>query len=94
MKTSIINIKTDPKLKREAQKVARELGVPLSVPINAYLQQFIATKEVHLYTPQKLSARYEKKLKKWEDDIKRGRNLSPAFTNMKDAIKYLKKQRA
>lgn len=43
---TILNIKTDKKLKAEAQKVASELGVPLSTIMNAFLKQFVRDKEV------------------------------------------------
>ena len=44
-----LNIKADRDVKQKAQKVARDLGMPLSTIINAYLNQFIRTKEVHFY---------------------------------------------
>ncbi len=43
---TILNIKTDKKLKAEAQKVAGELGVPLSTVMNAFLKQFVRDKEI------------------------------------------------
>jgi addiction module RelB/DinJ family antitoxin len=43
---TILNIKTDKKLKADAQKVAGELGVPLSTVMNAFLKQFVRDKEV------------------------------------------------
>lgn len=43
---TILNIKTDKKLKADAQKVASELGVPLSTVMNAFLKQFVRDKEV------------------------------------------------
>lgn len=43
---TILNIKTDKKLKAEAQKVAGELGVPLSTVLNAFLKQFVRDKEI------------------------------------------------
>ena len=49
MKThTILNVKTDKKLKAEAKKVAAELGVPLSTVINAFLKQFVREKEITL----------------------------------------------
>ena len=45
MKT-MINIKTDKEVKENAQKIARELGLPLSTVINAYLKEFIRDREV------------------------------------------------
>ncbi len=46
MQTAVINIKTEPKIKREAQRIARELGLSLSSIIKAYLRQFIRDKTV------------------------------------------------
>ena len=43
---TILNIKTDKKLKAEAQKIAGEIGVPLSTVINAFLKQFVRDKEI------------------------------------------------
>lgn len=43
---TILNIKTDKKLKADAQKVAAEIGVPLSTVMNAFLKQFVRDKEI------------------------------------------------
>lgn len=43
---TILNIKTDKKLKADAQKVAGELGIPLSTVMNAFLKQFVRDKEI------------------------------------------------
>lgn len=45
---TILNVKTDKKLKSEAKKVADELGVPLSTVVNAFLKQFVREKEITL----------------------------------------------
>ena len=45
---TILNVKTDKKLKAEAKKVSEELGVPLSTVINAFLKQFVRDKEITL----------------------------------------------
>lgn len=49
---TILNIKTDKKLKADAQKVAGELGVPLSTVMNAFLKQFVRDKEITLSANQ------------------------------------------
>jgi addiction module RelB/DinJ family antitoxin len=46
MKTAIINIKTDPNVKKNAKEVASELGFSLSSLINGYLRQLIKTKRI------------------------------------------------
>lgn len=45
---TILNIKTDKKLKKAAQETAEELGVPLGTAINAFLKQFVREKEITL----------------------------------------------
>ena len=81
MVKTLLNIKTDTEVKAEAQHVARELGVPLSTIINAYLKEFIREREVRLSLTPRMSPRLERLLEGVEQDIKRGRNLSPAFSS-------------
>lgn len=45
---TILNFKTDKKLKADAKKVAGELGVPLSMVMSAFLKQFIRDREITL----------------------------------------------
>ena len=89
MKTAIINIKTDPRVKEKAQKLAEELGFSLSSIVTASLKQFIRTREVQFSASHKMTPYLEGVLKTVEEDIKCGRNLSPAFTNAKDMDAYL-----
>jgi len=56
MNTAIINVKTDPKIKQQAQKVAADMGLSLSGLINVYLKQFIRDKKVYISLPKKYSA--------------------------------------
>lgn len=43
---TLLTIKTDKTIKKSAQSVAEEIGVPLSTVINAFLKQFVRDKEV------------------------------------------------
>ena len=45
MKT-VINIKTDKKVKDEAKKIAEEMGLSLSAVINAQLKQLVREQEM------------------------------------------------
>ncbi|MBL1434551.1 type II toxin-antitoxin system RelB/DinJ family antitoxin [Candidatus Wolfebacteria bacterium] len=47
---TILNIKTDKKLKEEAKDLATELGVPLSTVVNSFLKQFVRDKEITFST--------------------------------------------
>ena len=80
MAKTTINIKADKEIKEKAQKVARDLGMPLSTIINAYLNQFIRTKEVHFYLEGELKPSVKRRLDRLQKDVLRGKNLSPTFS--------------
>ncbi|HLD01632.1 MAG TPA: type II toxin-antitoxin system RelB/DinJ family antitoxin [Patescibacteria group bacterium] len=86
MNTAVINIKTDPKVKKQAQAVASELGLNLSSVINGYLRQFIKTKTVTFQAHEEPSEYMIQALKESGEDIKAGRVLS--FKNGDDAVGY------
>ena len=88
MKT-VINIKTDKEVKKNAQKVAAALGFSLSAVINAYLRQFIRNKEVYFGLIPRMSPELEKLLGKIETDIQKRRNISPAFSSQRELKKHL-----
>lgn len=88
MKT-LLNVKTDREVKENAKKVAKELGVPLSVVVNAYLKQFVRTKEVYLSAIPRMTPALEALLGQIEQDIKRRRNLSPIMRSSRDLERYL-----
>jgi Ca2+/H+ antiporter len=88
MKT-IINIKSDKAVKEAAREVARELGVPLGTIINAYLKQFVRTREVYLSSAPIMTVGLEKLVETARRDYAEKKNLSPVFSSVKDAIGYL-----
>lgn len=88
MKT-MINIKTEVDVKKQAKKVADELGLPLGTLINAYLKEFIRTKEARFSILPQMTPRLEKILEGVERDLKTGRNLSPIFSSSEGMDKYL-----
>lgn len=91
MNTAVINIKTEEKTKKQAQEVARDLGLSLSTLINAYLKEIIKTKRVEFSLDEKPSPYLIKILKNAERNLKAGKG-SPVFDNAKDAISYLHKK--
>lgn len=87
MNSAVINIKTDPQVKKQAQEVAKELGLNLSIVINGFLKHLIKTKTVEFSAKEEPSEYMIKALKESEEDIKAGRVTS--FKNPKDALHYL-----
>lgn len=88
MKT-IINIKADKKIKNQAQQVARELGLPLSTVINAYLMQFIRNKEVHLSVAPRMTRELESIISTAQNDLKTNKGMSPVFSSGDEMDRYL-----
>lgn len=83
MKT-MLNIKTEKKIKDEAQKVAKTLGLPLSAIVNRYLRDFIRDRRIEFAEPLTPNARTQKLLARIEKDIQVGRNLSGPFFTSED----------
>ncbi|MBI4138010.1 MAG: type II toxin-antitoxin system RelB/DinJ family antitoxin [Candidatus Wildermuthbacteria bacterium] len=88
MKT-VINIKADEAVKKDAQKIAETLGLSLSAVINAFLKQFVRNKEVHFAVAPRMSKKLERILKEVELDIQKKQNLSPVFSSAREMDKYL-----
>src|SRR4051812_48286680 len=90
MNAATIFIKTDPKVKEEAQKTAEELGFSLSSIINAYLRQFVKTKSIS-FSAKELdetpNAATIASLRQSEEDVAAGRVHS--FGNPKDALNFI-----
>ena len=87
---TVLNVKVDPHVKSLAQKTARDLGVPLSIVVNTYLKEFVHTKELYISSKTyRMTPYLEKIIEKAEKDFVTGKNLSPAFDDVEDAIRYL-----
>lgn len=87
--TTVIHIKADREVKKNAQEIAKGLGLTLSDIINASLRNFIRTRRVIFSDVPVMTSELEKLLDKVEEDIKTGKNLSPAFDSKKKMDKYL-----
>ena len=64
MKT-VLNVKIEQKLKKEAQRVAKEMGLPMSFVVNKLLGDFVIDKCI-TFSAFKMSDELEKKLVKIE----------------------------
>lgn len=90
MNTAIINIKTDSQVKKQAQKLAEDLGLSLSGLINGLLKQVIRTKTITLSASDEEPSEYLiQALKESREDIKKGRVIS--FDKWEEEHDYLDK---
>ena len=85
----MINIKADKEVKENAQQSAKELGLPLSSVMNAFLKEFIRSRSISFSTIPRMTPALERLVGKVERDLKEGKNMVGPFTNSKDANKYL-----
>lgn len=71
MKT-VITVKVDEKVKRQAKDIAMSAGISLSAMINAFLTQTIATRRIELYAPEPMTPKLEKLIAGIEAEIAKG----------------------
>lgn len=88
MKT-LISIKTDIEVKRGIQRIAQELGIPLSTIVNAYFKRLLRERRVDFSLPLMPNKKTAGHLRRAHEDYIKGRNISPAFESAKDAIAWL-----
>ncbi len=88
MKT-LISIKIDRDTKTRAQMVAKDIGLPLSTLVNAYLKQFVREKRVDFALPLRPNKKTAKLLDRGRTDYKKGRNIAGPFATAEDMEAYL-----
>ena len=90
MHTTVINIKTDVTLKRDAKEVAADLGLPLGTIINSYLRELVRERRVIFSAPPAVNKKTSKILGEIERDIREGRNADGPFSS-DEAVRYLRR---
>ena len=88
MDKTILNIKTDKKLKEEVQKVAKELGLPLGTIINAYLRELSREKRVVFSLFPEPNNNLKKIIKNVREEKNRDKKTLKSL-DYKEAINYL-----
>lgn len=91
MNTAVINIKTQPEVKTQAQEVAGKLGISLSSLINSFLKHLVRTKRITFSAREEPSAYLRAVIKKARENRKQGK-ASPIFDNAEDSLEWLQKQ--
>jgi antitoxin component of RelBE/YafQ-DinJ toxin-antitoxin module len=88
MNKTTINIKIDTETKTQIQKFAAELGVPVSVIVNAQIKQMLRDRKIVLSTELEPTPYLEKIMRQAEKDIATNRNMTRAMT-AEEADAYL-----
>jgi len=89
---TVISVKVDRRVRDRARRVAKKIGVPLSLVVNSGLRQFAQEERLMIQTNEayRMSKKLERKLGKVEADIKAGRNLSAPFADANQALRWLR----
>lgn len=88
MKTAVITLKIEPKIKKEAQKAAEEFGMSLSSLVSGFLRDFIFNREIRFCQKEENPSQYLiDAIKEAEEERKKGNFHS--FVDAQDAIKFL-----
>jgi len=86
----MLSIKTDSKLKKEAQKVAKEMGLSMSVLVNQSLRKLVETRSITFQASLVPNAKTGRELKRAIAEIKAGAYKKwPTFETAKEMIDYL-----
>ena len=95
MKT-VMSFKVDKDVRDRARKVAKKIGVPLSMVVNRQLKQFAKDQRIEFGEPLVPNAKTRKILDEALRDIREGREdkFSPMFDNADDAIRWLERNDA
>lgn len=89
MNTAVVNVRVDPKVKKEAQEVASELGLTLSALISGFLKNLAKTKAAVFSTSEEPTEYLLETIRESEEDIREKRVIS--FKKSEEALKHLDK---
>ena len=85
--TVLFNIKIDKKQKERAQKVAKDIGLPLGTVVNLLIDKFIDEKRVVAQESYIPNARLRKSIEEARKEYASGKMKS--FTDMDEMFAYL-----
>jgi len=89
-KYAVINLKTDPKLKEQAAKVADKLGVSISAILNNELRRFAMEQSVTFDMPEVPNETTARTIATSRKDIEAGNYYS--FDSNEEALDFLGKK--
>jgi addiction module RelB/DinJ family antitoxin len=88
VKTAIVNFKTDDATKAKAQAVAKQIGIPLSNLLNAYLYELASTGSVHFTASEPMTEEMERVIEQAEKEIAAG-EVSGPFETLEEMFAHL-----
>ena len=80
MQKALLYIKLDAEIKRELQEFAAEIGVPVSVLMNAQIKQLLRDRKVTLSAELEPTPYLERVMRQVDADVEAGRNITSTST--------------
>ena len=90
--TTVLNVKIDKELKKQAQEAAKSMGLPVSIVVSASLKEFVKTRSITISDEGELKPEVIKELLQISADAKAGKNVSPTFDNLEESFDWLDKE--
>ena len=88
-KTDTLNIRIEPKLKKEVETTLNDLGMNIAEAVTIFLKQVVITDSIpFMIKKPKLNAETIKAIKEAE----KGENLSKSYTNLNEMWEDLEKE--
>lgn len=90
---TVLNVKIDKELKRQAQAVAKDLGLPVSTLVSASLKDIVRRRSITISDDDlPIRPEIEAELLRLSAEARQGIGVSPSFTNAQDAIAWLRQE--
>jgi addiction module RelB/DinJ family antitoxin len=89
--STVLNVKIDPELKKQAQAVAKQLGLPVSTVVSASLRDFVNTRSITISDTPRLKLEIEAELLAMSKKVHAGdfSDFSPPFDNLEESFVWL-----
>lgn len=93
-KDTVLNVKIDKELKKQAQAAARAIDLPVSTIVTASLREFVRTRSITIRDEGILKPEIVAELIQISADAKKGINVSPTFDTVEESFEWLDKELA
>ena len=88
-KTDTLNIRIEPKLKKEVEQTLSDLGMNIADAVTIFLKQVVMTESIpFIIRKPKLNAETIKAM----EEVEKGINLSKGYTNLNEMWEDLEKE--
>jgi len=89
MKTAMLTVKMEPKIKEKAKQTAKDLGFSLSSLVNGFIHNLIRTGKVSFETGVYEPSDYLLEALEEAEKNRKDGYVSPSFDNIEDSFKWL-----